>query len=83
MSVLDGVGYTSGSTMSDALVPNITPISIEQEMKSSFMDYAMSVIVAGAVAAARARQKPEQPRKQYTTPGRQNKIKPPVLQFVR
>ena len=36
--------------MSDpAANANITPIAIEQEMRSSFMDYAMSVIVARAL----------------------------------
>ncbi|MBS1120394.1 MAG: hypothetical protein H6Q90_2622, partial [Deltaproteobacteria bacterium] len=32
--------------MSDVTASNITPISIETEMKNSFMDYAMSVIVS-------------------------------------
>ncbi len=32
---------------------NITPISIETEMKNSFMDYAMSVIVSRALPDAR------------------------------
>src|SRR5258707_5794789 len=44
--------------MSDALAANITPISIEQEMKSSFMDYAMSVIVARALPDGRDGLKP-------------------------
>src|SRR5918996_3969530 len=44
--------------MSDVSAPNITPISIEQEMKNSFMDYAMSVIVARALPDARDGQKP-------------------------
>ena len=46
--------------MSDtsSLPSNITPISIEQEMKSSFMDYAMSVIVARALPDARDGLKP-------------------------
>jgi DNA gyrase subunit A len=41
--------------MSDqtAAASNITPISVEQEMRSSFMDYAMSVIVARALPDAR------------------------------
>ncbi|MCX5744392.1 MAG: DNA gyrase subunit A, partial [Proteobacteria bacterium] len=37
---------------------NITPISIESEMKSSFMDYAMSVIVSRALPDARDGLKP-------------------------
>ena len=44
--------------MSDVTAPNITPISIESEMKSSFMDYAMSVIVARALPDARDGLKP-------------------------
>src|SRR4051812_6021266 len=44
--------------MSDVLAPNVTPISIESEMKSSFMDYAMSVIVARALPDARDGLKP-------------------------
>ena len=45
--------------MSDILAPaNITPISIETEMRNSFMDYAMSVIVARALPDARDGLKP-------------------------
>ena len=47
--------------MSDVIAPsapNITLISIESEMKSSFMDYAMSVIVARALPDARDGLKP-------------------------
>src|SRR3954462_7550535 len=44
--------------MSDANVSNITPISIETEMKNSFMDYAMSVIVSRALPDARDGLKP-------------------------
>src|SRR5882724_3411035 len=44
--------------MSEATAANITPISIEQEMKNSFMDYAMSVIVARALPDARDGLKP-------------------------
>ncbi|HEY4180980.1 MAG TPA: DNA gyrase subunit A [Kofleriaceae bacterium] len=44
--------------MTDAPASNITPISIEHEMKSSFMDYAMSVIVARALPDARDGLKP-------------------------
>src|SRR5262249_55567175 len=38
-------------------VPNM-PVAIEDELKSSFMDYAMSVIVARALPDARHRLKP-------------------------
>ncbi len=45
--------------MSDTTAPaNITPISIETEMRNSFMDYAMSVIVARALPDARDGLKP-------------------------
>jgi DNA gyrase subunit A len=44
--------------MTDVPASNITPISIENEMKSSFMDYAMSVIVARALPDARDGLKP-------------------------
>src|SRR5688500_8041446 len=37
---------------------HVLPISIEQEMRSSFMDYAMSVIVARALPDARDGLKP-------------------------
>src|SRR5664279_5051333 len=44
--------------MAEPNTSNITPISIEQEMRSSFMDYAMSVIVARALPDARDGLKP-------------------------
>src|SRR5688500_4522922 len=44
--------------MSDVVASNITPIALEQEMRSSFMDYAMSVIVARALPDARDGLKP-------------------------
>src|SRR5262245_23097906 len=44
--------------MSEPLSGNVTPIAIEQEMRSSFMDYAMSVIVARALPDARDGLKP-------------------------
>ncbi len=37
---------------------NITPVAIEKEMRSSFMDYAMSVIVSRALPDARDGRKP-------------------------
>ncbi len=50
--------------MSDTLLPpsNITPVSIETEMRNSFMDYAMSVIVARPLPDAREGLKPVQRR---------------------
>ncbi len=44
--------------MAEPNTPNITPISIETEMRNSFMDYAMSVIVARALPDARDGLKP-------------------------
>ncbi|MBA3539661.1 MAG: DNA gyrase subunit A, partial [Deltaproteobacteria bacterium] len=44
--------------MTDVTASNITPISIETEMKNSFMDYAMSVIVSRALPDARDGLKP-------------------------
>ncbi len=44
--------------MSDSAAANVTPIAIEKEMRSSFMDYAMSVIVARALPDARDGLKP-------------------------
>ncbi len=44
--------------MAEPNSPNITPISIETEMRNSFMDYAMSVIVARALPDARDGLKP-------------------------
>jgi DNA gyrase subunit A len=56
--LLDGAALHSPGFMTDAPASNITPISIEHEMKSSFMDYAMSVIVARALPDARDGLKP-------------------------
>src|SRR4051812_38757925 len=59
--------------MSDVIAhPNITPISIESEMKSSFMDYAMSVIVARALPDARDGLKPVHRRILYAQRGLNN-----------
>ncbi len=48
------------------LVPQQTPIAIEEEMKSSFMDYAMSVIIARALPDVRDGLKPVHRRILYT-----------------
>src|ERR1700735_703194 len=48
---------------------NRIPISIEEEMKSSFMDYAMSVIVSRALRDARDALKPVHRRILYTQQG--------------
>jgi DNA gyrase subunit A len=52
--------------------PNITPISIETEMRNSFMDYAMSVIVARALPDARDGLKPVHRRILYAQRGLNN-----------
>ncbi len=59
--------------MSDpAANANITPIAIEQEMRSSFMDYAMSVIVARALPDARDGMKPVHRRILFAQKGLNN-----------
>ena len=50
--------------MSDSTA-NITPISIEAEMKSSFIDYAMSVVMGRALPDVADGQKPVQRRILY------------------
>ena len=53
----------------DPLIPpvrDILPINIEDEMKSSYMDYAMSVIVARALPDARDGLKPVHRRILYS-----------------
>ena len=40
------------------LVQDITPVSIEEELKSSYLDYAMSVIVGRALPDVRDGLKP-------------------------
>ena len=69
--------------MSDGLVSNITPISIEQEMKSSFMDYAMSVIVARALPDARDGLKPVHRRILFAQRGLNNTWNRPYLKCAR
>ena len=36
--------------MTDSIHSSITPVNIEEELKSSYLDYAMSVIVGRAFA---------------------------------
>ncbi|HEY4242596.1 MAG TPA: DNA gyrase subunit A [Kofleriaceae bacterium] len=70
--------------MSDAAAPsNITPISIEQEMKSSFMDYAMSVIVARALPDARDGLKPVHRRILFAQRDLNNTFSRPYLKCAR
>ncbi|MBA3460788.1 MAG: DNA gyrase subunit A [Deltaproteobacteria bacterium] len=63
--------------------PNITPISIESEMKSSFMDYAMSVIVARALPDARDGLKPVHRRILFAQRGLNNTFARPYLKCAR
>src|SRR5258706_297161 len=63
--------------MSDAIAPNIALISIETEMTSSFMDYAMSVIVARALPDARDGLKPVHRRILFAQRGLNNTYIPP------
>ncbi len=69
--------------MSDVSSSNITPISIESEMKSSFMDYAMSVIVARALPDARDGLKPVHRRILYAQKGLNNVWNRPYLKCAR
>ncbi|MFT3698879.1 MAG: DNA gyrase subunit A [Kofleriaceae bacterium] len=63
--------------------PNITPISIETEMKNSFMDYAMSVIVARALPDARDGMKPVHRRILFAQRGLNNVYNRPYLKCAR
>src|SRR5436190_6441874 len=69
--------------MSDVSSSNITPISIEQEMKSSFMDYAMSVIISRALPDARDGLKPVHRRILYAQRGLNNTFNRPYLKCAR
>jgi len=62
---------------------NITPIAIEQEMRSSFMDYAMSVIVARALPDARDGMKPVHRRILFAQKGLNNVWNRPYLKCAR
>ncbi len=69
--------------MSELLTPNITPISIEQEMRNSFMDYAMSVIVSRALPDARDGLKPVHRRILFAQRGLNNVFNRPYLKCAR
>ncbi|HEU5059416.1 MAG TPA: DNA gyrase subunit A [Kofleriaceae bacterium] len=62
---------------------NVTPIAIEQEMRSSFMDYAMSVIVARALPDARDGLKPVHRRILFAQKGLNNVWNRPYLKCAR
>jgi DNA gyrase subunit A len=69
--------------MSDVTTPNVTPISIEAEMTSSFMDYAMSVIVSRALPDARDGLKPVHRRILFAQRGLNNTHSRPYLKCAR
>jgi DNA gyrase subunit A len=69
--------------MSDTTASNITPISIETEMRNSFMDYAMSVIVARALPDARDGLKPVHRRILFAQRGLNNVWNRPYLKCAR
>jgi len=69
--------------MAELTHPNITPISIETEMKNSFMDYAMSVIVSRALPDARDGLKPVHRRILFAQKGLNNVFSRPYLKCAR
>jgi DNA gyrase subunit A len=69
--------------MSDVSASNITPISIESEMKSSFLDYAMSVIVSRALPDARDGLKPVHRRILYAQRVLNNTWNRPYIKCAR
>src|SRR4051812_16840732 len=62
---------------------NRIPIAIEEEMKSAFMDYAMSVIVSRALPDARDGLKPVHRRLLYTQHGLNNTWNRPYIKCAR
>ena len=73
----------SASSAANNNAGNITPIAIEQEMRSSFMDYAMSVIVARALPDARDGMKPVHRRILFAQKGLNNVWNRPYLKCAR
>jgi len=69
--------------MSEQASSNITPISIETEMRNSFMDYAMSVIIARALPDARDGLKPVHRRILFAQKGLSNTFNRPYLKCAR
>ncbi len=69
--------------MPDIQPANITPVAIEEEMRSSFMDYAMSVIVARALPDARDGLKPVHRRILFAQRGLSNYWNRPYLKCAR
>ena len=73
----DGAAPTSGNS------GNRIPIAIEEEMKSAFMDYAMSVIVSRALPDARDGLKPVHRRILYTQQQMSNFWNRPYIKCAR
>jgi DNA gyrase subunit A len=79
MSADNGAPTSSGSGNSG----NRIPIAIEEEMKSAFMDYAMSVIVSRALPDARDGLKPVHRRILFTQHGLNNVWNRPYIKCAR
>ena len=62
---------------------NVTPVAIEKEMRSSFMDYAMSVIISRALPDARDGLKPVHRRILFAQKGLANYWNRPYLKCAR
>ena len=72
--------------MTEAAPPppgNVTPVAIETEMRESFMDYAMSVIVSRALPDARDGLKPVHRRILFAQRGLSNTYNRPYLKCAR
>ncbi len=68
--------------MSD-FIPNITPVSIEEELKSSYLDYAMSVIVGRALPDVRDGLKPVHRRVLFSMNQSGNTFNKPYVKSAR
>jgi DNA gyrase subunit A len=68
---------------SSELLPQKIPVAIEDEMKTSFMDYAMSVIIARALPDVRDGLKPVHRRILYTQHQLNNTFNRPFLKSAR
>src|SRR5215468_62935 len=69
--------------MTTGLTPQKIPVAIEDEMKTSFMDYAMSVIVSRALPDVRDGLKPVHRRILYTMHGLNNVWNRPYIKCAR
>ena len=56
---------TSDENQQPLFIPKVNPVNIEEEMKSSYIDYAMSVIIGRAIPDARDGLKPVHRRSLY------------------